>query len=276
MDGYRITRFAQRVGVAATTLRFYEQLGLLPSARTPAGYRVYSDLDADRVRFITAGKHLGLALAQIRDLLGVWDGGRCREIRDELQPMVAAQITAADTRVAELQLFRGRLAAALQQLRELPARDGPCDPTCAFLHHRATPPATSTGDNGRNLENRDPNDHAPDAGVEYGSAAAIACSLDAAQYTDRANQWRRLLGDAPPTIVPDGITVHLDTAQAGELAGLVAAEQQCCPFLTFTMTFTAGHIELTARAPQAARPLLDDLFGVAVAFNVATSAGTPA
>ncbi|WP_416316268.1 MerR family DNA-binding transcriptional regulator [Streptomyces sp. S584] len=35
----RISQLAERSGVPATTLRFYEGVGLLPADRTPAGYR---------------------------------------------------------------------------------------------------------------------------------------------------------------------------------------------------------------------------------------------
>lgn len=82
-------------GVPATTLRFYEKGRLLPAARTASGYRAYTDSYVDRVRLISAAKHLGLSLDRIRDLLSVWDGGMCREIRDELRPMVATQMSAA-------------------------------------------------------------------------------------------------------------------------------------------------------------------------------------
>ena len=129
---YRISELAGRTGLPATTLRYYEKERLLPAHRTPAGYRMYNDADVDRVQFISAAKHLGLPLEQIRDLLAVWDGGLCAEIRDELRPMVATQIAAADQRIQDLQTFRERLRSALTHLHDLPANDGPCDPACAF------------------------------------------------------------------------------------------------------------------------------------------------
>jgi MerR-like DNA binding protein len=84
VGAYRISQLADRVGIPATTLRFYEKIGLLPSQRTAAGYRVYDDAAADRLHFIAAGKNLGLPLDQIRGLLSVWESGACRDVRDEL------------------------------------------------------------------------------------------------------------------------------------------------------------------------------------------------
>ena len=48
------------LGVNPRTLRYYERIGLLaPSARTEAGYRLYSDQDADRLAFIRRAQTLG-------------------------------------------------------------------------------------------------------------------------------------------------------------------------------------------------------------------------
>jgi len=74
MTGARISELADAVGVAPSTVRYYERIGLVPAPeRTSSGYRIY-DSDAEaRLRFIVRGKRLGLTLAQVRELLGVWD-----------------------------------------------------------------------------------------------------------------------------------------------------------------------------------------------------------
>jgi hypothetical protein len=54
----RISQLAERSGVPATTLRFYEATGLLPAARNPAGYRLYGEEAVERLAFIGAAKHL--------------------------------------------------------------------------------------------------------------------------------------------------------------------------------------------------------------------------
>ncbi|MFG2172334.1 MerR family transcriptional regulator [Streptomyces niveus] len=67
MSTYRISQLAERSGVPATTLRFYEDAGLLPAGRTPAGYRVYGQDAVERLGFISSAKLLGLALEEIRE-----------------------------------------------------------------------------------------------------------------------------------------------------------------------------------------------------------------
>src|SRR6266496_3810667 len=86
---YRISQLAERSGVPASTLRFYENLGLLPAERTTAGYRLYDDTAPERLAFIASAKVLGLGLEEIRDLLGVRAQGVCGNVRERLAPLVA-------------------------------------------------------------------------------------------------------------------------------------------------------------------------------------------
>jgi MerR family transcriptional regulator, copper efflux regulator len=250
---YRISQLAECTGIPVTTLRYYEKEGLVPAARTPGGYRLYTDADADRVRFIAAAKHLGLPLDQIRDLLGVWDGGMCREIRDGLRPVVAAQIASADERIRILRTFRDRLTAALAHLKDLPAKDGPCDPACAFLHHLPDGVPALALDRRTSMPPSPP----PPRGDAEADSSVIACSLDGHGYADRIEQWRTLLADADREPLRDGeVTVRLPAVRVGQLAELVVAEQECCPFFNFELTFRGAHVALTVRVPEGAELLV--------------------
>lgn len=61
--GYKIKDVADRSGFSAVTLRYDEQIGLLPeSARTAAGYRLYDDDALERLAFIARAKQLGCSL----------------------------------------------------------------------------------------------------------------------------------------------------------------------------------------------------------------------
>lgn len=73
----KISELATQTDTTAKTLRFYEQVGLLPEpARTDGGYRDYDVSATMRIGFIRSGQALGLTLAQIRDLLNIRDDGR--------------------------------------------------------------------------------------------------------------------------------------------------------------------------------------------------------
>jgi len=66
---YRVQQFAALAGVTVKTLHHYDRLGLLRPQRTPAGYRVYSDADLQRLAQIAALKLVGVPLKEIAPLL---------------------------------------------------------------------------------------------------------------------------------------------------------------------------------------------------------------
>ncbi|KAF0190414.1 MAG: MerR family transcriptional regulator mercuric resistance operon regulatory protein [Gammaproteobacteria bacterium] len=66
------------------TIRFYEQIGILPdSQRTGGGHRVYGPQDLRRLNFVRRCRGLGFSLDQIRVLLTLVDGGQytCGEVQ---------------------------------------------------------------------------------------------------------------------------------------------------------------------------------------------------
>lgn len=242
MSVYRISQLTERTGVPATTLRFYEQQGLLPAQRSAAGYRLYDDAAVDRLGFIGAGKHLGLPLEEIRELLGVWESGLCVQVQDRLRPLLRAGIESAERRAGELAVFTERLQRALIRL-DGPAREGRCDPSCDFLLRDEPSPAGAV---------------APDADALV--EPPVACSLSAGAREAQLGRWRRLMasGEAP-TSVDGGLRVALPIELLGEAAALSAAEQQCCPFFDFRLVLAGARVHLEVRAPADAVGLVHDL-----------------
>jgi MerR family copper efflux transcriptional regulator len=60
-------------GVTAKMIRHYEDSGLIrPPRRTASNYRAYSDTDVHVLRFIKRARNLGFSVAEIRELLGLW------------------------------------------------------------------------------------------------------------------------------------------------------------------------------------------------------------
>lgn len=76
MGGMRIGELADRSGITAKTVRYYEQVGLMPPPeRTEAGYRDYRPEAAGRLAFIRAAQSVGLSLGEIREVLAFRDRG---------------------------------------------------------------------------------------------------------------------------------------------------------------------------------------------------------
>ncbi len=71
-----IGELAERSGVPAKTIRYYEDLDILPPPRrTVGGYRDYDDAAVDRLRFVRAAQAAGLTLAEIRNVVALRDDG---------------------------------------------------------------------------------------------------------------------------------------------------------------------------------------------------------
>ncbi|MBW3097028.1 MerR family transcriptional regulator [Pseudohoeflea coraliihabitans] len=81
---FSIGELSQRTTVNIETIRYYEKVGLLPPPpRTEGGHRLYSDAHLKRLVFIRRSRQLGFTLDEIRNLLGLVDGGHtCGEVKD--------------------------------------------------------------------------------------------------------------------------------------------------------------------------------------------------
>ncbi len=77
-------QLAKKAGVNPETIRYYEKMGLLPKPpRTESGYRLFSEEDIKRIKFIKRAKELGFTLKEIKELLELRfeTQGDCKEVR---------------------------------------------------------------------------------------------------------------------------------------------------------------------------------------------------
>src|SRR6266498_200256 len=115
----RIGEVADRAGVPAKTIRFWEDRRLLPPpARTPAGYRDYGTVVLERIGFIRHAQAAGLTLDAIGQILGIRDGG---------QPPCAHVTALITQRLAEVEARLAELASAARWSRARAAAQDPAD-----------------------------------------------------------------------------------------------------------------------------------------------------
>jgi DNA-binding transcriptional MerR regulator len=84
---YPISELAREFDVTPRTIRFYEDEGLLEPERV-GSRRVYSKRDYVRLKLILRGKRLGFSLAEVREMLDIYDSAH--DERPQLQKFVAA------------------------------------------------------------------------------------------------------------------------------------------------------------------------------------------
>ena len=167
METYTIGEAVARSGFSASTLRYYERIGLVVApARTESGYRTYDDRTLARLGFIARAKQLGCTLEEISGLVELWDGDRCDPVQRRLHELVTGKIDATQAQVAELTTFASQLRDAATRLCGEPV-DGPCgdDCACSRSNERAADPP-------------------------------IACTLDFGAMGDRLDDWAAVLGHA--------------------------------------------------------------------------------
>ena len=251
--GYKIKDIADRSGFTAATLRYYEEIGLLPEVtRTPAGYRLYDDHTLERLAFIARAKQLGCTLDEIADLTVAWDGGRCGPVQDRLRAVVADKLATAQQQIIELTTLTTELQQASNTL-EMHRPDGPCDDNCGCV-----------ADSSRSAEvvarQRVALGKKPD---HEDVAVPIACTLGSQSMRRRLDEWQRLLEHVVHREpIDNGLRATFGAATPlDELMRLAAAEQDCCQFFTFAITVDTRGVALEVQAPDDALTVLHSLFG---------------
>jgi DNA-binding transcriptional MerR regulator len=113
-----IGQVAKSSGVAAKTIRYYEQIGVLPApSRASSGYRLYDQSGVERLRFIRRARSLGLPLQELKALMATLNGGAQPALRPRLRALVRAQLDAVTTQIADLERLRLQLEHIHQQMR---------------------------------------------------------------------------------------------------------------------------------------------------------------
>ncbi len=107
-----IGELSRRSGAPSSTLRFYEDEGLLHPVRTPGGQRRYRRDALRRVAFIRVGQRVGLPLRQIREALDRLPAGRTPTARD-WSSLSARWRTELDDRIAALLHLRDDLGGCI-------------------------------------------------------------------------------------------------------------------------------------------------------------------
>jgi len=258
----RISGLAARTGFTPSTLRYYEQVGLLAaSERSSGGYRLYDEAAVARLRFIDRAKQLGLPLEEIRELVAVRDGGLCAHVQDRLRAHITAKAAEVQARIEDLTAFAGQLDTARMALTA-PAPDGPCGEGCgcADLPDEATAGTPAA----RQLLELSPTRRLPVA-RQARMEAPVACTLTADDQPERLAEWTEVLALVKVRDAIDGgvrLRFPPGPQLAGRLADLAAREQGCCAFFTFTLHPAADAVVLDVTGPPEAAGVVADLFGM--------------
>ena len=133
----RIGEVAKLAGTTPRTIRYYEEIGLLPApgGREPGAHRTYAEADVERLTDLLRLKDLlGVSLEELKELVEAegaraalrreWHGGvedpvRRRQILEESLGHIAGQLELVRRRRDEIAKLEGELVAKRKRVREL-------------------------------------------------------------------------------------------------------------------------------------------------------------
>lgn len=120
MRDLKIGALAERTGTSTPTVRYYEEIGLLPRAsRREGGQRSYGDEDVKRLTFIRRCRDFGFSIEQVRSLVALMQDRKrsCMEARD----MAQSHLDVVRVKLEELKALERTIASFVES----------CDASCA-------------------------------------------------------------------------------------------------------------------------------------------------
>lgn len=114
----KIGDLAQRTGMAASAIRFYESSGLLPAAKRGSnGYRVYDEETLQRLLVIQTAQRLGFSLDTLRRLMAHEGGGSGDLPHDLILQSLQDRLSEIDAMQASLSQQREETVALMDNLQ---------------------------------------------------------------------------------------------------------------------------------------------------------------
>lgn len=136
-----IGALAERTGCSVPTIRYYEEIGLIPPARRrPSGHRVYRQAAAEQLSLIRRCRDFGFPIEQVRELVSLSQSQE-RDCVETLE-IAKVQLKAVRAKLSELQALERSLARFAQSCSEMCA-GGPAA-KCSILKDMARPPAAAS------------------------------------------------------------------------------------------------------------------------------------
>jgi MerR family copper efflux transcriptional regulator len=120
-----IGEVAERTGLPAKTIRYYEEIGLIRPLRGANGYRSFRQSDAHKLDFLGRARGLGFSIEECRELLALWeDRGRASA---DVRAIAAGHLRRIEAKIAELSAMRDVLGELVV------ACHGDARPDCPIL-----------------------------------------------------------------------------------------------------------------------------------------------
>lgn len=142
---------AEASGLAVKTIRYYEEIRLIPKAgRTnggaqTGGNRVYTEAEVGRLRFIHHARLFGLRLSDIRELLALADGKGCPSRQPEYREILRRHLHDIDERVRHLRGLRTAIEDLVSPARQRKGQKCSWSTCACMAQHAGSSPPSGAG-----------------------------------------------------------------------------------------------------------------------------------
>lgn len=120
-----ISQAANEVGLAAKTIRYYEEIGLVKPSRGSNGYRLYNHHDLHLLRLIQRARGLGFSIDECRALLSLYQNQQRSSA--EVKALTLRHVLMIESKIEELQALKNQLLRLADSCR------GDETPDCSIL-----------------------------------------------------------------------------------------------------------------------------------------------
>lgn len=121
---------AERSGLPAKTIRYYEDIGLVVAARRANGYRDYDEQHLHKLRFVQRARSLGFSVDECRSLLSLYEDKR--RASADVKALAEGRLDDIDRKIDELRSMRAALAKLVE------ACHGDARPDCPIIEDLAS------------------------------------------------------------------------------------------------------------------------------------------
>jgi MerR family transcriptional regulator, copper efflux regulator len=231
VNGLQVSELARRSGLAPSTVRFYERIGLLsPAGRAPNGYREFDPSALEELAFINRAKGIGMSLEEISELVASWPNGECRRLQARLRGFLSERIDQIRQQRLGLVDFERQLDRVLSRLSARDPGRERCGKGCG---------CESDLDLSEN-------------------PTTWGCTLGPTELSTRIHDWRDIAGNAVSRERSRDSVRLIFTIEGdllARLAELCQNESECCPHLHFTLDISADALRLVIQSARDAELL---------------------
>jgi Cu(I)-responsive transcriptional regulator len=123
---------AQKAGLPAKTIRYYEEIGLITPLRDTNGYRVFRESDLHKLAFLGRARALGFTIEDCRTLLALYEDDT--RASADVKDLAQAHLSKIEDKIAQLESMRSTLSDLVNSCA------GDNRPDCPILSDLATGP----------------------------------------------------------------------------------------------------------------------------------------